>query len=81
MSSLIENLKSYFANTSREKILMDWEETLEFDNVGITMDEFLIQTNWNFRIKTDDPLNGGANLIVNNYSPKFSSDFFLYIKK
>jgi hypothetical protein len=38
---ILEELKAYFENTPREQIIADWEETKEFDNVGITVEELL----------------------------------------
>ncbi|MCB0514467.1 MAG: hypothetical protein R2798_00215 [Chitinophagales bacterium] len=76
MESIVEKLKKYFETTSDEQVLKDWEKTKEFDEVGPIMDDFLNQTNWYFKIKIDDPMMG-YNHIINNYSPKFSSGFFL----
>jgi hypothetical protein len=75
MENLVEQLKKYFETTSREKVLKDWEKTKEFDQIEPIMDDFLNQTNWYFKIKLDDPM-PGQNLIISNYSPKFSSGFF-----
>jgi len=37
--NFVEELKEYFATTSREKVLSDWNETAEFDNVGSGINE------------------------------------------
>ena len=39
--NMLEQLKKYFEETPREQILKDWESTKEFDNVGITAEDFL----------------------------------------
>jgi hypothetical protein len=39
-----EKLVEYFKNTPREKVLEDWNKTAEFDNIGLTMEEFLDNT-------------------------------------
>jgi len=36
-----EQLVKYFQNTPREKVLEDWAKSTEFDNVGLTVEEFL----------------------------------------
>ena len=75
MESIVEKLKKYFESTSDEQVLKDWGKTKEFDEIGPTMDDFLSQTNWHFKVRLEDPIIG-HNLIINNYSPKFSSGFF-----
>ena len=47
MESFVEKLKKYFEETPREKVLEDWEKSKEWDNVGITVEEFLQNTNDN----------------------------------
>ena len=41
MENIVEKLKKYFEETSEEQFLKDWKETEEFDNIGITVDEFI----------------------------------------
>jgi len=36
-----EQLVKYFQNTPREKVLEDWAKSTEFDNIGLTVEEFL----------------------------------------
>ena len=75
MNNFIEDLRKYFETTSREKVLADWAETAEFDNVGPTVDEFLYaQQGFDCMCdQTDVPqLN-----VINVHNPKFSSGFFL----
>ena len=38
-TNFVDELKHYFATTSREKVLSDWNETAEFDNVGSGINE------------------------------------------
>ena len=38
---ILEGLKEYFRNNTKEKILEDWETSKKYDEVGITVDEFL----------------------------------------
>jgi hypothetical protein len=42
--SFSEKLKQYFEETPREKILEDWAKSVEYDNVGPTVDDFLNNT-------------------------------------
>jgi hypothetical protein len=41
MYNFLEELKKYFDETPKDKILEDWVKTEEFDNVGPTVEEFL----------------------------------------
>jgi hypothetical protein len=43
-NNFLEELKEYFRTTSKEQILADWEKSKEFDNIGPTVDEFLVNT-------------------------------------
>lgn len=38
---ILKELKEYFRNNTKEKILEDWEKSKKYDEVGITVDEFL----------------------------------------
>jgi hypothetical protein len=40
-----EKLKQYFEETPMEKVLEDWAKSVEYDNVGPTVNEFLDNTN------------------------------------
>jgi hypothetical protein len=37
---LVEKLKEYFKNNTKEKILEDWEKSKKYDEIGITADDF-----------------------------------------
>lgn len=41
MNNFLESLRCYFKDNSREKILEDWAKTEEFDQVGISVEDFL----------------------------------------
>ena len=41
MNNFIEDLKKYFDETPREKVLEDWLKSKEFNKVGPTVDEFI----------------------------------------
>lgn len=43
MSNFYEELKKYFENTPREKVLEDWDKSKKWDEVGPTLEEFLEQ--------------------------------------
>ena len=75
MNNFIEDLKKYFEATSREKVLADWAETAEFDNVGPTVDEFLYAQQ-GFGCSCDQGYVVQQN-VINVHNPKFSSGFFL----
>ena len=39
----LDALDKYFKETTKEKILEDFEKTKEFDSIGITLNEYLDQ--------------------------------------
>jgi hypothetical protein len=42
---MASQLKQYLENTPKEEVVEGWEETKEFDEVGVPMDEFLKSKN------------------------------------
>ena len=80
MKDFFEELKKYFETTPQSKILEDWAKTAEFDNVGPTVDEFLHHTKKHFQVRSSEPL-GSCFVGINEYNPKFSSDFFMSSNK
>lgn len=40
-SNFYNELQEYFKNTSKEKILEDWNKSAEFDKIGITVEELI----------------------------------------
>ncbi len=77
MSTVLENLKLYFQNNSREQIENDWAESEKYDKVGPTIDEFMHQSQFFYELENNDPFweFSCLNQIIEN--PKFTSDFFL----
>jgi hypothetical protein len=75
MNIFFEELKKYFEVTPQEKILEDWAKSAEFDKIGSTVEEFLLNTKTFFNIHTEDPPMG---ILIESikYSPKYSSVFF-----
>lgn len=45
MNKLLQELKNYYKNTSREQIERDWEETKKYDQIGPTLEEFFGKKN------------------------------------
>jgi hypothetical protein len=45
MNDFVYELKKYFQETAPEKILEDWKKSECWDDVGITFDEFIQNTN------------------------------------
>lgn len=41
MENILEDIKKYFKDTPREKIMQDWEETAKYDEVGPRIDQFI----------------------------------------
>ena len=78
MGSFVEQLKNYFEETPRDKVLADWAESAEFDNITPTVEGFL-QNSRHHYILSNPPNDKYDGQISNNfYSPKFTSGFFLF---
>ncbi len=77
MNNFIEELKMYFENTPKEEILKVWNETAaEFDGIGITVEELLSRSVYQYILP--DNLDIGSRIIAsNNFNPEFSSGFFV----
>lgn len=43
MNTILDEVRNYFKKTPREKVLKDWQESSNFDDVGPTAEEFLNQ--------------------------------------
>jgi len=41
MGNLLEDLKKYYTETSEEQIKKDWAKSEKYDQVGITVDDFI----------------------------------------
>lgn len=76
MSNFFEELKKYFEITPQNKVLEDWAKSEEFDKIGPTVEEFIRSTQMYYRIHSEIPLQG-CFIGNNNYSPKFTSGFFM----
>ena len=76
MGTILENLKLYFQNNSEEKIRKDWIES-EKDNVGPSVDEFMLQTMFHYEEQSLGHFweFNSLNDIIKN--PEQASDFFL----
>jgi len=44
MESIWDEIRQYFDNTSKEQIKSDWEKSKESDEIGITVESFLANT-------------------------------------
>lgn len=75
MNNFIEDLKKYFEVTPQNKIIEDWAKTEKFDQIGPTMDEFLIQANYHYNIQQENLTKGCCQNNI-EFNPKFSSGFF-----
>jgi hypothetical protein len=75
MNTILENLKLYFQNNSKEQIISDWAESEKYNSIGPKIDEFIEQTIYRHKIENDKEFwefNSLNNIITN---PKFASDF------
>lgn len=77
MRTILENLKLYFQNNSREQIEKDWAESEKYDKIGPTIDNFMLQSQLFYELEMKDSFweYSCLNDIIEN--PKFASDFFL----
>lgn len=66
MNTILDNLKSYFQNNSREQIEKDWAQSEKYDSVGPTIDDF---------IKKKLIMN------LNEVTSKIAIDFALYLRE
>lgn len=56
MDNFVEDLKKYFEETPRSKVLEDWAKTESFDQIGPLMEDFLAQTQGYYRDCSEGPL-------------------------
>lgn len=79
MNTVLENLKLYFQNNSREQIEKDWAESEKYDKVGPSVDEFLHQSQFFYEQESKDSFweYSCSNHIIEN--PKFASDFSIIL--
>jgi len=77
MSTILENLKLYFQNNSREQIDKDWAESEKYDKVGLTIEELMHQSQFFYKLENKDSFWGFncLNPILEN--PKRTSDFLI----
>jgi hypothetical protein len=69
MNNFFEDLKKYFETTSQEKILEDWSKSEEFDKIGPTVEEFLINSQ-HYSVLSKDPLSGFLQNIYKQPKPE-----------
>lgn len=74
MSDFLKNLKRYLESVPKEEILRAWEATAEFDGVGITVVEFFSERGC---VVPKIVSSGSVKPMNNDFSPKFSSGFFV----
>jgi hypothetical protein len=77
MDNLLEELKKYFKNTPRSKVMEDWAKSAEYDKVGPTVEEFISCSPYHYTSNVLSITN--QQHIQSNLSSKFSSGFFLNV--
>lgn len=77
MNPLLESLKSYFQNNSAEKINEDWAKYEKYDEIGPSVQEYLLHSDGLNKLQYD--FYSLENTLLENKfdNPKFTSDFFL----
>lgn len=75
MNNFFEELKKYFEVTPQKQVLEDWAKSAEFDEVGLTVEEFLDNTQQYYQIHSEEPFEVWL-AGINEYDPKLSFGFF-----
>lgn len=75
MSNLLDNIKAYFMNNSREQILKEWNATKAADQVGPAVVEYLDELK-NIRGTILEPDEGYNFSTIEPLNPEFNSGFF-----
>ncbi|WP_313636286.1 hypothetical protein [Empedobacter sp.] len=78
MKSFLESLKLYLEVTPKDQVINHWELFREYDNIGIGVDDFLIQSLNIHKLEIEDSYweFNYLNQILTN--PEFTSGFFLF---
>jgi hypothetical protein len=72
MKNFYEELKKYFENSSQDKIMNDWSKSKDCDNVGPSVEEFIINLK-HYHVSPETPLSNFSN----NIDLKYTSGFFI----
>lgn len=75
VDNIIDEMNTYFSETSPEKILTDWEKSSKYDCIGIKAKDFLIETKKYF--KFDKKEVDYSELTIKTQNPKYPSGFSL----
>ncbi|MBE7653948.1 hypothetical protein [Tenacibaculum finnmarkense] len=75
MTTILENLKLYFQNNSKEQIKKDWSESEKYNGIGPKIDDFIEQTIYHHKIKNNKDFWEITSLNNITKNPKFTSDF------
>jgi hypothetical protein len=76
MKDFLDELKEYFKTTPREIILKEWNESVELDAIGPTVEEFL-KFSYQNCLFSIPPLFTESQTKLNINSPKYTSGFLL----
>ena len=66
-NNFYEALKHYFNTTPKDKVLEDWDKSSEYDKIGVTVEEFLDNTNQKETLEEVKDLNFWRNNCEENY--------------
>ncbi len=75
MQNFLENLKKYLEETPYEEISRAWEKSAEMDKIGITVEDFLANSDANYSVTSHTPASSSFPPL-NDLSSEFSSGFF-----
>jgi len=75
MKTLVDSLKLYFQNNSRNQIIKDWNEYEIYDEVGVTVDDFLHQSNLLYEIENECSYWQFTSINKKIENPEFAPDF------
>lgn len=71
MNNFFEDLKKYFSETPKDEILDVWAKSIEMDNVGVSIDEFLANSQHQYYVYSSDPNISCSGYLTDNLNPKF----------
>lgn len=77
MSNFFEDLKKYFSETPKNEILEVWTKSAELDSIGVSVDEFLLNSHHQYYVYSSDPNITCLGYLTDNLNPKFTSGFFI----
>lgn len=77
MDNFLEKLKKYFSETPKQEIKRQWEKSVKWDEVGISVTDFIKHSQNRFYIESAEEFQNNVSTVSIEHSPKFNSGFFI----